>query len=394
MSNRVRKSKYDQIMRLNEGLLNENVPLTSKCPSGCYCNGSDCVKMVITSGGGTSNKPTTKSCGKKCTKNNPNLTQEPTTDRRRTKSSSMIPKCFKVDAGGCLECPSEECNKSTTPCIYPTKQNCEEDNGFVGPLYTENLKEDCGCGESKETSEDSYMAASQLHSISNKSEDMYNKLEKDEVLDDWVESHLAKIDQMMDSVSDSFNHDQYKHVGDMEVDVVSLNEQEIPGMVRADSEATNDIEDTKEPVKKIKPSEDKEVDVKTLIKKYEPQGKKTEPPTHPSVILGDSEGVIKEQVAGCTASTNPNARKVYFWWVNAGIMPPGPNGIWPGCPPPCNQLPACQPPVGCNWSYGQPMPITAGNPPSCIWQRYMAESSNSKWTSSSTRRYNRLDHWY
>jgi hypothetical protein len=77
------------------------------------------------------------------------------------------------------------------------------------------LNEGCGCGGSKETSEDSYMAASQLHSISNKAQDMYGQLEKDEVLDDWVESHLAKIDQMMDSVSDSFNHDQSKDAGDM-----------------------------------------------------------------------------------------------------------------------------------------------------------------------------------
>ena len=77
------------------------------------------------------------------------------------------------------------------------------------------LKEGCGCGEQKETSEGSYMAASQLHSIANKAENMYNKLEKDEVLDDWMESHLAKIDQMMDSVNDSFEHDEYKDMGDM-----------------------------------------------------------------------------------------------------------------------------------------------------------------------------------
>jgi hypothetical protein len=79
------------------------------------------------------------------------------------------------------------------------------------------IKEDCGCkGKAKETSEDSYMASSQLHSIAGKAEDMYTKLEKDEVLDDWIESHLAKIDQMMDSVSDSFNHDQSKESDDMD----------------------------------------------------------------------------------------------------------------------------------------------------------------------------------
>ena len=90
--------------------------------------------------------------------------------------------------------------------------------GGEGPINIDQkgeLNEGCGCGGSKETSEKSYMAASQLHSISNKAQDMYGQLEKDEVLDDWVESHLAKIDQMMDSVSDSFNHDQSKDAGDM-----------------------------------------------------------------------------------------------------------------------------------------------------------------------------------
>tara|TARA_R110001583_G_scaffold93302_2_gene236141 strand:- start:3819 stop:5036 length:1218 start_codon:yes stop_codon:yes gene_type:complete len=98
----------------------------------------------------------------------------------------------------------------------------EEENHDHGgtPPYTKKTKgkklnEGCGCGESKETSGHSYMAGKQLHSISNKAEDMYNKLEKDDVLDDWVESHLAKIDQMMDSVSDSFNHDKSKDMGDM-----------------------------------------------------------------------------------------------------------------------------------------------------------------------------------
>ena len=317
MSNRIRKAKYDNIKKLNESLMDSSEGVTNTPIS---TDQKGCVQQMSCAPGHTWSQ---RHCN-----------------------------CMTYD-------------EISGPHFKTTDQK-------PGPPTKKEVKEDCGCnGGGKETSEGSYMASTQLHSISNKSEDMYNKLEKDEVLDDWIESHLAKIDQMMDSVSDSFNHDQSKDAGDigtggcppghhwcaasdscradnapqtepltlMGADVVSLNEQ----------------------------SEDKEVDVKTLIKKYEPQGKKTEPPTHPSVILGDSEGVIKEQVAGCTASTNPNARKVYFWWVNAGIMPPGPNGIWPGCPPPCNQLPACQPPVGCNWSFGQPMPITAGNPPSCIW---------------------------
>ena len=140
----------------------------------------------------------------------PNTSQAPTKD------------CYRKDAGGCLKCSPEECNKKTTPCIYPTdmcKDRPTDDNETksygTNDKQGKRIDEDCGCDGGKETSKDSYMASSQLHSISNKAEDMYNKLEKDEVLDDWVESHLAKIDQMMDSVSDSFNHDQYKHAGDM-----------------------------------------------------------------------------------------------------------------------------------------------------------------------------------
>ena len=47
------------------------------------------------------------------------------------------PRCFRIDAGGCLECPPSVCNNKTNPCPYPTMQACEEDNGFTGPLYTE-----------------------------------------------------------------------------------------------------------------------------------------------------------------------------------------------------------------------------------------------------------------
>jgi len=476
MSNRIRKSKYDNIKELNKRILNENVPLTSKCPSGCYCDGSECKKMVINPG----SPPTTKKCGKKCTNDNPGKPRPgkyaDNTPTEKTPvdvagrpvspvgSNSQTPICptgkYFCDIGwtwnpagafnsqapcvtanaGCIACVEDanrpgfckhggcDAPQGNQPCNgnplqYQPSAPCTSlwcmggQTGGPTPPPQETTKpkgkldEGCGCGEQKETSEDSYMAASQLHSISNKAEDMYNRLEKDEVLDDWVESHLAKIDQMMDSVSDSFNHDEYKDAGDMGTggcppghhwctasnscraddapqtqpitlmgaDVVSLNERENIPNPGDDSDgegamATNDVDDTKEPVKTIepskedKPSEDKEVDVKALIKKHEPQGKKTEPPMHPAVILGDNEGVIKEQSGGCTAASNPNARKVYFWWVSTGIMPPHPNGLWPGCPPPCNQLPACQPPVMCNWSFGQPMPITAGTPPSAIFQ--------------------------
>jgi hypothetical protein len=56
---------------------------------------------------------------------------------RTSSVASIIPKCFKIDAGGCLECPPSACNNQTNPCPYPTLQACEDDNGFVGPVYTE-----------------------------------------------------------------------------------------------------------------------------------------------------------------------------------------------------------------------------------------------------------------
>ena len=337
---RASKSKSKNIKRLNESILNE----------ACINAGNKCTAAI--SCGGDSNYHGTVSFSCSCNTPAGNF------------GSGWIDCGHSEGTGVGGDLPYE---------LTGDKTRTEKKGGpvVIWPSKKDKLEEGCGCDGGKETSKDSYMAASQLHSISNKAEDMYNKLEKDEVLDDWVESHLAKIDQMMDSVSDSFNHDQYKHAGDMGPGGCP------PGhhWCAASDSCRSDNAPQTEPLTLMgadvvslnEQSEDKEVDVKTLIKKYEPQGKKTEPPTHPSVILGDNEGVIKEQVAGCTASTNPNARKVYFWWVDAGIMPPGPNGIWPGCPPPCNQLPACQPPVGCNWSFGQPMPVTAGTPPSCIW---------------------------
>lgn len=56
----------------------------------------------------------------------------------------------------------------------------------------------------------SYMAKSQLFNIARKAQSMYDKLEKGEPLDDWMESHIAKMDSMMDSVSDSFTYDHHE----------------------------------------------------------------------------------------------------------------------------------------------------------------------------------------
>lgn len=56
----------------------------------------------------------------------------------------------------------------------------------------------------------SYMAKSQLYNIARKAQSMYDQLEKGEPLEDWMESHIAKMDSMMDSVSDAFSYDQHQ----------------------------------------------------------------------------------------------------------------------------------------------------------------------------------------
>ena len=161
MSYRIRKNKYDNIKKLNESLMDSSEGVTSTPIS---TDQKGCVQQMSCAPGHTWSQ---RHCN-----------------------------CMTYD-------------EISGPYFKTTDQK-------PGPPTKKKMNEDCGCnGGGEKTSEGSYMASAQLHSISNKAEDMYNKLEKDEVLDDWVESHLAKIDQMMDSVSDSFNHDQYKHAGDM-----------------------------------------------------------------------------------------------------------------------------------------------------------------------------------
>ena len=53
----------------------------------------------------------------------------------------------------------------------------------------------------------SYMAKKQLWGISEKAKDMAERLPDNTQLEDWMESHIAKADSMMDSVYDSFDYD-------------------------------------------------------------------------------------------------------------------------------------------------------------------------------------------
>ena len=105
MSNRIRKSKHDNIKRLNESLLSEDMQ-------------------------------------------SPQTSQAPPKD------------CWKKEKDECLKCPERECNKKTTPCMYRPLEDCQKDegdDGFVGPpglTEGKQLNEDCGCGGSKGPSKD------------------------------------------------------------------------------------------------------------------------------------------------------------------------------------------------------------------------------------------------
>ena len=57
---------------------------------------------------------------------------------------------------------------------------------------------------------DSYMAKSQLYNIATKAQSMYDRLEKDEQLEDWMESKIAQMAVNIDSVVNSFNHDEFE----------------------------------------------------------------------------------------------------------------------------------------------------------------------------------------
>lgn len=75
----------------------------------------------------------------------------------------------------------------------------------------------------------SYMAKKQLWSIADKAEDMAKRLPDNTQLEDWMESHIAKADSMMDSVYDSFDYDNQMDIPGFEgtmdaLDNLTINE--------------------------------------------------------------------------------------------------------------------------------------------------------------------------
>ena len=76
-------------------------------------------------------------------------------------------------------------------------------------------------GESKHGG--SYMAKKQLFSIADKAMDMADRLPDNTQLEDWMESHIAKADSMMDSVYDSFDYDNQMDIPGFEGTMDDLN---------------------------------------------------------------------------------------------------------------------------------------------------------------------------
>lgn len=77
----------------------------------------------------------------------------------------------------------------------------------------------------------SYMAKKQLWGIAEKAKDMAERLPDNTQLEDWMESHIAKADSMMDSVYDSFDYDNQMEIPGFEgtmdaLDDLTIREQE------------------------------------------------------------------------------------------------------------------------------------------------------------------------
>ena len=77
----------------------------------------------------------------------------------------------------------------------------------------------------------SYMAKKQLWGIAEKAKDMAERLPDNTQLEDWMESHIAKADSMMDSVYDSFDYANQMEIPGFEgtmdaLDDLTIREQE------------------------------------------------------------------------------------------------------------------------------------------------------------------------
>tara|TARA_Y100001937_G_scaffold126403_1_gene195601 strand:+ start:654 stop:1403 length:750 start_codon:yes stop_codon:yes gene_type:complete len=79
----------------------------------------------------------------------------------------------------------------------------------------ERVRELMSLSEKKESvtegkHESSYMAKSQLYNIAKKAQSIHDRLEKDEEIDDWMESKIAQMADNIDSVSNAFDYDEFE----------------------------------------------------------------------------------------------------------------------------------------------------------------------------------------
>ena len=84
----------------------------------------------------------------------------------------------------------------------PIQEQIDRVKEIMGISYDPTIKED--------HHESSYMAKSQLFNIAKKSQSMYDRLEDNEELDDWMESKIAQMADNIDSVTNSFDHQEFK----------------------------------------------------------------------------------------------------------------------------------------------------------------------------------------
>ena len=67
--------------------------------------------------------------------------------------------------------------------------------------------EDC---DSKDNHASSYMAKPQLFKIAKYASGIYDMIDDDKELTDWMESHIAQISNMISSVYHKLDHDRFK----------------------------------------------------------------------------------------------------------------------------------------------------------------------------------------
>ena len=134
--------------------------------------------------------------------------------------------CGGDDGGWCTDSQFCKCVGSNCGCedMNMNSMFSDKGSGFVnkqGGSERLNKFNRRQIGESNHGS--SYMAKKQLWSIAEKAEDMAKRLPDNTQLEDWMESHIAKADSMMDSVYDSFDYDNQTEIPGFEETMNDLN---------------------------------------------------------------------------------------------------------------------------------------------------------------------------